>query len=130
MYITSNLVELSKTKFRTYRIKDQYGNYVIQKAMSISDEETLNKIIEQIKPIILKLLLNSHGKKIIICIFLLLFNESVFSIYKYFCLLLKICKNLIFINLGLFCNFWIIYYLNKSNIFIVLLYLSCMGIEK
>ena len=87
MYIASNLVELSKTKFRTYRIKDQYGNYVIQKAMSISDEETLNKIIEQIKPIILKLLLNSHGKKIIICIFLLLFNESVFSIYKYFCLL-------------------------------------------
>ena len=46
-------------------IKDQYGNYVIQKAMSISDSETLNKIIEQIKPIIPELLENNLGKKIV-----------------------------------------------------------------
>ena len=93
LYITSNIVELSKNKFSsnvvdafimkkdffskllindmiknnqiTDIIKDQYGNYVIQKAMSISDEETLNKIIEQIKPIIPELLLSSHGKKVI-----------------------------------------------------------------
>ncbi len=46
-------------------IKDQYANYVIQKAMSISDSETLNKIIEQIKPIIPELLENNLGKKIV-----------------------------------------------------------------
>ena len=46
-------------------IKDQYSNYVIQKAMSISDSETLNKIIEQIKPIIPELLENNLGKKIV-----------------------------------------------------------------
>jgi hypothetical protein len=45
-------------------IKDQYGNYVVQKAMIISDEETLNKIIEQIKPIIPELLESNIGKKI------------------------------------------------------------------
>ncbi len=46
-------------------IKDQFGNYVIQKAMSISDSETLNKIIEQIKPIVPELLLSNLGKKIL-----------------------------------------------------------------
>ena len=46
-------------------ITDQFGNYVIQKAMNISDQETLNKIIEQIKPIIPELLLSNFGKKII-----------------------------------------------------------------
>ena len=46
-------------------IKDQFGNYVIQKAMSISDSDTLNKIIEQIKPIIPELLLSNLGKKIV-----------------------------------------------------------------
>ncbi len=46
-------------------IKDQYGNYVIQKAMSISDSETLNKIIQQIKPVIPELLMNNLGKKIV-----------------------------------------------------------------
>ena len=45
-------------------IKDQYGNYVVQKAMHISDEETVNKIIEQIKPIIPELLESNIGKKI------------------------------------------------------------------
>ena len=45
-------------------IKDQYGNYVVQKAMLISDEETVNKIIEQIKPIIPELLESNIGKKI------------------------------------------------------------------
>ena len=93
LYISSNIVELSKQKCSSNvidtfimkkdefskrliddiiknnqvkdMIKDQYGNYVIQKAMSISDEETLNKIIEQIKPIIPELLLNNLGKKIV-----------------------------------------------------------------
>ena len=46
-------------------IKDQYGNYVIQKAMSISDSNTLNKIVEQIKPIVPELLLSNLGKKIL-----------------------------------------------------------------
>ena len=46
-------------------ILDQFGNYVIQKAMSISDQEILNKIIEQIKPIVPELLLSNFGKKII-----------------------------------------------------------------
>ena len=46
-------------------IKDQYGNYVIQKAMSISDSDTLNKIVEQIKPIVPELLLSNLGKKIL-----------------------------------------------------------------
>ena len=93
LYISSNIVELSKQKFSSNvtdtfimkkdefskrliddiiknnqikdMIKDQFGNYVIQKAMSISDEETLNKIIEQIKPIIPELLLSNLGKKIV-----------------------------------------------------------------
>ena len=46
-------------------IKDQFGNYVIQKAMSISDTKTLNEIIEQIKPIVPELLQSNIGKKII-----------------------------------------------------------------
>ena len=45
-------------------IKDQYGNYVVQKAMSISDEETVNRIIKQIKPIIPEMLETNIGKKI------------------------------------------------------------------
>ena len=45
-------------------IKDQYGNYVVQKAMNISDEETVNKIINQIKPIIPELLESNIGRKI------------------------------------------------------------------
>ena len=45
-------------------IKDQYGNYVVQKALSISDNETVIKIIKQIKPIIPELLENNIGKKI------------------------------------------------------------------
>ena len=93
LYITSNIVELSKNKFSSNVvdafimkkdefskllindmiknnqisdiIKDQYGNYVIQKAMSISEKEILNKILEQIKPIVPELLLSSHGKKVV-----------------------------------------------------------------
>ena len=93
MYIASNIVELSKNKFSSNVvdsfimkkdefskllingmiknnqisdiIKDQYGNYVIQKAMSISEKEILNKILDQIKPIVPELLLSSHGKKVV-----------------------------------------------------------------
>jgi hypothetical protein len=93
LYISKNIVELSNQKYSSNvvdtfimkkddfskqiindiiknnqikdMIKDQYGNYVIQKAMSISDSETLNKIIEQIKPIIPELLENNLGKKIV-----------------------------------------------------------------
>ena len=45
-------------------IKDQYGNYVVQKAMLISDKETVNNIIKQIKPIIPELLESNIGKKV------------------------------------------------------------------
>jgi hypothetical protein len=93
LYISNNIVELSKQKYSSNVIdtfimkkdefsnliindiiknkqikdiiKDQFGNYVIQKAMSISDSETLNKIIEQIKPIIPELLSSNLGKKIV-----------------------------------------------------------------
>ena len=93
LYISSNIVELSKNKFGsnvvdtfimkkdefshllindmiknnqiTEIIKDQFGNYVIQKAMSISDQETLDKIIDLIRPIIPDLLLSTLGKKVL-----------------------------------------------------------------
>ena len=42
-------------------IKDQYGNYVVQKALSISDEKTVHEII---KPIVPELLESNIGKKI------------------------------------------------------------------
>ena len=45
-------------------IKDQYGNYVIQKMMIISDKEIVFLIIKQIKPIMEDLKQNSIGKKI------------------------------------------------------------------
>ena len=45
-------------------IKDQYGNYVVQKAMTISDKETVIKIIKQIKPIIPELLESNIGRKV------------------------------------------------------------------
>ena len=63
----SNLIinDIIKNKQIKDIIKDQFGNYVIQKAMSISDSETLNKIIEQIKPIIPELLSSNLGKKIV-----------------------------------------------------------------
>ena len=93
LYISNNIVELSNQKYSSNVVdtfimkkdefskqiindiinnnqikdivKDQYGNYVIQKAMSISNSETLNKIIQQIKPIIPELLMNNLGKKIV-----------------------------------------------------------------
>ena len=93
LYISNNIVELSNQKYSSNVVdtfimkkdefskqiindiinnnqikdivKDQYGNYVIQKAMSISDSETLNKIIQQIKPVIPELLMNNLGKKIV-----------------------------------------------------------------
>ena len=45
-------------------IKDQYGNYVVQKALFISDKDTINKIAKQIKPIIPELLESNIGRKI------------------------------------------------------------------
>jgi pumilio RNA-binding family len=45
-------------------IKDQYANYVVQKAMNISDEETVHEIIKEIKPIVPELLESNIGKKI------------------------------------------------------------------
>ena len=92
IYISENIVELSKQKCSSNVIdtfimkkddyskmlvnemikkdvikdiiKDQYGNYVVQKAMIISEKETFNKIINQIKPIIPELLESNIGKKI------------------------------------------------------------------
>ena len=45
-------------------IIDQYGNYVVQKALSISNGNTFLEIIEQIKPNIEKLKSSSIGRKI------------------------------------------------------------------
>jgi hypothetical protein len=92
LYISDNLAELSKQKHSSNVIdtfimknddyskklvnemiskniikdiiKDQFGNYVVQKAMSISDQETFQEIVKQIKPIIPELLESNIGKKI------------------------------------------------------------------
>ena len=45
-------------------IVDQYGNYVVQKALSISNGNTFIQIIEQIKPMIEKLKSTNIGRKI------------------------------------------------------------------
>ena len=94
-YISENLFELSKLKFssnvidkficksNTYSfslikdmidkniikniIKDQYGNYVVQKALFITedvDNELFMQIIKQIKPVLNELNIYSIGKKI------------------------------------------------------------------
>jgi pumilio RNA-binding family len=92
LYISDNIVELSKQKYSSNVIdkfimkkdkyskmlvndmikkniikdiiKDQYGNYVVQKALSISDEKTVHEIIKEIKPIVPELLESNIGKKI------------------------------------------------------------------
>ena len=91
-YIDENLLQLSKEKFssnvidkciiKDYEksnkliesiihkniikdiIVDQYGNYVVQKALSISEKEVCIKIIGQIKPILGDLQKTNIGKKI------------------------------------------------------------------
>ena len=45
-------------------IIDQYGNYVVQKALNITKGDTFNKLIEQIKPVIEKLKTSTIGRKI------------------------------------------------------------------
>ena len=48
-------------------IKDQYGNYVVQKALFITedvDNELFMEIIKQIKPVLNELNIYSIGKKI------------------------------------------------------------------
>ena len=54
-------------------IVDQYGNYVVQKALSISEKEVCIRIIEQIKPILGDLQKTNIGKKI---------YEKLFQNYK------------------------------------------------
>ena len=91
-YIDNNILKLSKEKFSSnvidkFIIKDydksnklidsiihkniikdiivdQYGNYVVQKALNISEKEVCSKIIEQIKPILGDLQKTNIGKKI------------------------------------------------------------------
>ena len=91
-YIDNNILKLSKEKFSSNVIDkciikdyeksnkliksiiqknvikeimvDQYGNYVIQKALSISEKDIFLKIIEQIKPILGDLQKTNIGKKI------------------------------------------------------------------
>ena len=93
-YITGNVLELSKQKFSSNVIDkfiitnnifskklirdildknlikelifDKYGNYVIQKAIHVSenDQEIFNEISKQIKPLINELKNNQIGKKI------------------------------------------------------------------
>lgn len=64
VYSTMLVNDMIKNNIIKDIIKDQFGNYVVQKAMLISNEETINKIIEQIKPIIPELLESNIGKKI------------------------------------------------------------------
>jgi hypothetical protein len=45
-------------------IIDQYGNYVVQKALNVSDKNICTKIIEQIKPILGEFQKTNIGKKI------------------------------------------------------------------
>ena len=52
---------------------DQYGNYVVQKALNISEKEVCIKIIQQIKPILGDLQKTNIGKKI---------YEKLFQNYK------------------------------------------------
>ena len=91
-YIDDNLLRLSKEKFssnvidkciiKDYEpsnkliqsiiqkniikdiIVDQYGNYVVQKALNVSDKDTCKKIFDQIKPMIGELHKTNIGKKI------------------------------------------------------------------
>ena len=91
-YIDDNLLRLSKEKFSSNVIDkcivkdydksnifiksiiqknvikdiivDQYGNYVVQKAMSVSDKDTCEKIGNQIKPMLGELQKTNIGKKI------------------------------------------------------------------
>ena len=91
-YIDQNILQLSKEKFssnvidkciiKDYKksniliesiikkniikdiIVDQYGNYVVQKALNVSGKETCVKIIQQIKPILGDLQKTNIGKKI------------------------------------------------------------------
>ena len=91
-YIDENLLRLSKEKFssnvidkciiKDYEpskkliqsiiqkniikdiIVDQYGNYVVQKALNVSDKDTCKKIFEQIRPMLGELHKTNIGKKI------------------------------------------------------------------
>jgi len=91
-YIEKNIVKLSKEKFssnvidkciiKEYEkskklienilqkkiikeiIVDQYGNYVVQKILNVSEGETITRIINQIKPILGDLKKTNIGKKV------------------------------------------------------------------
>ena len=91
-YINENILQLSKEKFSSNvidkcilensekshklidnmikkniikdMIVDKFGNYVVQKAMSISDRNTCEKIAEQIKPKLGELQKTNIGKKV------------------------------------------------------------------
>ena len=91
-YIDKNILQLSKEKFssnvidkciiKDYKksnilidsiikkniikdiIVDQYGNYVVQKALNVSGKDICAKIIQQIKPILSDLQKTNIGKKI------------------------------------------------------------------
>ena len=91
-YIDDNLLRLSKEKFSSNVIDkcivkdydksnifimsiiqkdvikdiivDQYGNYIVQKALSVSDDDTIKKIMEQVRPMISELQKTTIGKKI------------------------------------------------------------------
>lgn len=93
IYINENLTKLSKEKFSSNVIDkciinnnvntdkiihnmvqnnlikeivvDQYGNYVIQKALAVSEGEIFEKIMEQVKPTVPELQKTNIGKKIL-----------------------------------------------------------------
>lgn len=100
-YIDDNIINLSKEKFSSNVIDkcfikdydksikliesiiqkniikemiiDPFGNYIVQKAMSVSEPETIEKIAEQIKPMLGELQKTNRGKKI---------YEKLWSNYK------------------------------------------------
>ena len=60
-----NLIEsMFQKKIIKEMILDQFGNYIVQKAMSISDEKTCEKFAEEIKPVLGELQKTNIGKKI------------------------------------------------------------------
>ena len=65
LWVSKKLVNcIIKNKYVKEMINDQFGNYVIQKALKVSDYDTQVEIINQIKPQIEQLRQTNIGRKI------------------------------------------------------------------
>ena len=64
IYIEKERIIIIKNKYVKEMINDQFGNYVIQKALKVSDYDTQIEIINQIKPQIEQLRQTNIGRKI------------------------------------------------------------------